>query len=158
MSIGLDKVDVLHDVAISPGGPTAELGDCCAYPVTDRTPDGLLACIYRCGAETYTYDGIPVARTSRDRGTTWSDPIVLFDGRSLDPPHSVINPQVVAVPDGYLLALFQAVVAIRPDEDPFTSVEGFLDEARLRVRAAHRNLMEDELTRESMGMVFVAEK
>ena len=117
--MGLDKVDVVHDVAISLGGATAGLGDCCAYPVADRTQDGLLVCIYRCGAETQTYDGIPVARTSRDRGKTWSDPVVLFDGRSLDPPESVLNPQVVVVPDGSLLALFQAVVATRPDEDPF---------------------------------------
>ena len=86
MSIGLDKVDVRHDAAISLGGPTAGLGDCCVYPVTDRTLDGLLVCIYRCGAESHTYDGIPVACTSRDRGKTWSDPVVLCDGRSLNPP------------------------------------------------------------------------
>ena len=88
---GLDNIHVLHNVSISLACSIDGLGECCAYPVTARRLDGLIVCAYRCGSETHTYDGIAVARTSRDHGKTWSDSTILYNGLNLNPPETVLN-------------------------------------------------------------------
>ena len=90
----------------------------------------MIACNYRAGSAQHSADGIAVSQTSRDRGATWSDPVVVFDRSQLSPPETFITGQVLFAADGSLLALMSVVVTTRPDRDFIGTEEGAAQEAR----------------------------
>jgi len=84
----------------------------------------------RSGSASHSYDGITIAQRSDDHGASWSEPVVVFDGRELDPPESMIQPVLVAPRDGSLLCLSPVVLGTSTDRHPLLSAEGFAHERR----------------------------
>ena len=118
------QIEVLADKAVSPNLEARDSGVTCAYPSATRLPGGAIACVYRAGTEKHSYDGRLMLQTSSDGGDSWSEPLVVFDGRGLQPPVSVGSGSIGATASRALLAAFSVVDATHP------GVYVFSEEAR----------------------------
>ena len=124
------KVEVLSDQPVSRNLASQRTGVACSYPQATILENGDIACLYRQGATKHSYDGVLVLQTSSDRGASWSDPAIAFDGRSLRPPQSVVSGGVCQAPSCELLVTFGLVDASHPDVYAF-SEEGLTFERQI---------------------------
>jgi hypothetical protein len=113
------RVRVIRDVAISENVG----GLVCAYPSPWLLDDGTILCTYRQGREKHSRDGVFLVQRSADNGASWSEPIVVYDGRAARRPESVHCGVLCQSRDGTVLALFTAVEAKFPRRYIF-SAEG----------------------------------
>lgn len=103
------KVKVLYDIAVSKNIMEHSQYASCAYPLTTLTTNGTIFCVYRCGKEKHSYDGIWVVQNSTDNGQSWSEPVTIFDGRQLEPPESACSGGICQASDGSLVTSFNTV-------------------------------------------------
>ena len=108
------KIEILSDQAVSTNLAAGDAGLTCAYPQSTPLDRGDVACLYRQGTSKHSYDGILVLQTSRDRGEMWSEPLVAFDGRDLQPPQSVTSGGICQTGTGELLITLGLVDASNP--------------------------------------------
>lgn len=130
MAITLKNIRIIHDVPVSVEADMAAGFACSAYPVSSRRDDGLIACAYRAGSAQHSSDGVGIVQTSTDNGRTWSPGVSVCDGRGLQPPESLISPQIVIPPDGSLLTFFPVIVTTHPDHDILDSEAGLAQQRR----------------------------
>lgn len=121
------KIELLSDSSVSPNLNTRDAGVTCSYSLSTVLDNGDVACVYRRGTSKHSYDGILVMQTSPDRGKTWSDPAVVFDGTDRKPALVVVTGALCQTAAGTLLATFGLVKATRPDVYVF-SEEGLRQE------------------------------
>ena len=114
------KVEVLSDQPVSRNLASQSTGIACSYAQTTVLEDGDIACLYRQGTSKHSYDGVLVLQISSDYGASWSDPVIVFDGRSLRPPQSVVSGRVCQTRSGELLVTFGLVDASHPDVYAFS--------------------------------------
>ncbi len=116
----MSPIEIIRDRPISPNLGAGNDAVASAYPLTVRLADGKLACVYRSGATKHSHDGVLVVQTSRDKGSTWSNPIIVFDGTDMDPPQTPISGGICQTPGGTLLASFGCVVGLTPGSYMFS--------------------------------------
>lgn len=114
------KIEVLFDVAVSPNLQSGDRAATCAYAFATLLPSGEVVCVCRRGATKHSYDGVLAMQRSSDGGRTWSESTVVFDGRTLRPPQSVICGGVGLTAEGTLVAMYGTVEATRPDAFVFS--------------------------------------
>jgi len=108
------EIELIQDVEVSPN--VRDKADvACAYPITQVLDNGDIACLYRRGKEKHSYDGVLVLQMSSDRGVTWSEPRVVFDGRNMQPAQGVVTGAVCQTGQGDLLVNASLVDASKPD-------------------------------------------
>ena len=130
MTLNPSNLRIIHDVPVSPQSDVVPGLGRSAYPVSTRHNEGLISCAYRTGSAQHSADGIGVVQTSTDQGRTWSPPVIVFDGRDLSPPESLVSPQIVAPRDGSLLTLFPVTITTHPGHDIVDTEEGLAQRRR----------------------------
>ena len=108
-------VDVLSDNPISPNLLAGDAGVKCAFPLSAVLNDGSICCTYRQGTEKHSHDGIFLCQSSNDGGTSWTEPVTLFDGRQLQPTLTAVSIAPCVSRDATLLAVFNAVEGLPAD-------------------------------------------
>lgn len=108
------RVEILSDGPVTLNLALKDPGVACAYPQTTVLENGDAACLYRQGASKHSYDGILMLQRSSDKGATWSEPLVVFDGRATEPPQSVLSGGLCQTRAGHLLVTLSTVDASNP--------------------------------------------
>ncbi len=121
------NVEILHDQPVSrnfletPGGLT------CAFPQVTAMANGDVACLYRQGITKHSHDGILLLQTSSDRGASWSEPGVVFDGRDSTPPETVVSGGLCEGAPDTLFVTFFTLRDLKPGVYMFTDEVGQLE-------------------------------
>jgi hypothetical protein len=85
---------------------------------------GEVTCLYRQGTTKHSHDGILVLQTSPDGGSSWSNPRIVFDGRDMERPQTVVSGGLCESEPGTLFVTFFTLEDLEP------GVYMFSDEAR----------------------------
>ena len=109
------KVEIVHDVVVSPNLAAGTPSVVCVYPSMTVLRDGSIVCVYRQGTAKHSRDGVFYAQRSGDGGRSWSKPVPIYDGMSSQKPECVHTGVVCETPGGVLLAFFTTVAAVKPD-------------------------------------------
>ncbi len=109
------QVTIVSDVPVSPNYALRKEEEVSAYPHIIRLVGGELMCVYRQGTAKHSMDGVLVAQKSADNGKTWSDQVILFDGREKPVPEAVMTGTHCQLPDGQVIAVFRVVEVENPD-------------------------------------------
>ena len=126
------KVEVLHDIAVTPNLAQKNTNQACAYAMIDRLKDGQVFCAYRCGTTKHSYDGKLVGQRSGDMGKTWVEPIVIYDGAEFSPPRPMVSFQAFVAGDGSLLVVMSTIEVTEPGSYLFS------DEGRSQPRQCYK--------------------
>ena len=88
---GKMKIEILFDNPVSENLVEKNTRIACAYPQSVVLDNGDIVCLYRQATSKHSYDSILVMQISSDYGQSWSEPQIVFDGRNLHLPQSVVS-------------------------------------------------------------------
>ena len=119
------KIKIINDCNVSTNTATSILQpSCCSFGTSTVNKKGIVYVIYRNGQTKHSYDGVLLGQFSADKSKTWSEPVLIFDGKTKQPVESVISSQVTFAPNGSLFCVFSVVVVTKAQNYIF-SREGF---------------------------------
>ena len=116
------NIEVLHDLPLSPNLAANDLNTVCDFPSSTILDGGHIVVIYRRGTAKHSHDGIFVIQSSSDRGRSWTEPRIAFDGRSFDPPHTAVTGGMCQARDGTLVFSFFTVEGLQRGVEMFGEV------------------------------------
>ena len=117
------KVEIISDEAVSRNILSKDKVCACAFTQATAGPNGTAYASYRSGTGKHGCDGVFQMQRSTDQGKTWSEPVIIYDQRHLQPQHSVLC-GCIGMIEGTLFAAYTVVKMNRTD------VYVFSDEAK----------------------------